>query len=124
MAYCTNCGKETSAKKVCEHCGVKHNKKHNFCTWCGTAFEPNMKVCPNCNEPKRIGSLIGKIFRVLFAVIVIFVGLLYSLLSLLSLPDMIFPAIIILLGGIVILPFSQSFLHRATHSNLQLRKWL
>lgn len=30
MVYCTNCGKESSAKKFCEHCGVKHNKKITF----------------------------------------------------------------------------------------------
>ena len=127
MAYCTNCGKETTAKKVCEHCGVKHQKNHCFCSWCGSPLDPNGKVCPNCKEPKKIGSFIGKIFRVLLAIIILFIGMLYTIVSLISAPDTLLPGIIILLVGIVTLPFSQKLLHKWTHNKLQLRKiikWL
>ena len=48
--------------------------------------------------------------------------MLYTLISLLSLPEALLPAILILLIGIGILPFSQRILHRATHNNLRLRK--
>ena len=122
MTYCTNCGKETSARKICEHCGVKKNKKHNFCEWCGTAFEPNTKVCPNCKEPKRIGSIIGNAFRLLFAIIIIFVGFVYTMSGLLSLPEGLLPGLIVLLIGIAILPSSQRILYKITHNNLQYRK--
>ena len=122
MAYCTNCGKETSAKKFCEHCGVKQNKKHNFCAWCGTEFEVNVKVCPNCKEPKRIGTGIGKLFRVLAAAVILFVGVIYTLTAIISLPEGMVPAIVTLLIGILILPFTQRLFHKATHKHLKLRK--
>ena len=122
MTYCTNCGKETSAKKVCAHCGAKFGKSLKYCAWCGTAFPPDAKTCPSCNEPKRIGTPIGKIFRVLLASIFIFIGVLYGLLSILSLPQMLLPSLLILLVGIAILPFSQKLMHKLTHGNLKLRK--
>lgn len=40
MKYCTNCGKDISGK-ICSHCGVKQNKTHLFCAWCGTAINAN-----------------------------------------------------------------------------------
>lgn len=115
MAYCTNCGKESSAKRVCEHCGVKKNKKHNFCQWCGTELDRKAKTCPNCGEPKKAISFLGKVFQRFFGGFFIFYGLLYMMQSFL-------PALLVLLVGVLLLPSAQMAFRKATHSNLKLRK--
>ena len=68
MAYCTNCGKESS-KRVCPHCGVKAGKTHHFCAWCGTELDEHSEVCPNCKErvrPRKIGMIVSLLFILLF----------------------------------------------------------
>lgn len=53
MKYCTNCGQETK-KKICASCGVKNNKVHKYCGYCGNALDENAGKCPNCgNKTKR-----------------------------------------------------------------------
>lgn len=117
MAYCTNCGKETSAQKVCEHCGVKRNKAHKFCEWCGTAIEPKAKVCSNCGEPKKASSFIGKTVRIILAAFLLLYGLI-------SFGDSAFLALFIALVGILLLPFAQRLFRKATHNNQKLRKMI
>lgn len=117
MAYCTNCGKETSAKKVCEHCGVKKNKTHNFCEWCGTALDQKAKVCPNCQEPKKVGTIVGKAISTFFAV-------LFLILALGSIGESFLAGICFLLFALLLLPFTKGLIRKATHNNMKLRKTL
>lgn len=115
MAYCTNCGKETSAKKVCEHCGVKKNKTHNFCEWCGTALDPNAKICPNCKEPKKSGPAIMRVLGYVFSVMClmwVFSG--YPVAG----------TVCFALVAILALPVTKKVIIKATHNNLNLRKIL
>lgn len=49
MSYCTNCG-YNSEKNICVNCGVKNNKKHNYCYFCGNNLDPNATICPQCKE--------------------------------------------------------------------------
>lgn len=77
MNYCTNCGKE-SKKNVCPHCGVKRDKTHKYCAWCGNELEENAEICPNCKE-RIVKSKAAKIYSVLrwFTPIPILCGMLY-----------------------------------------------
>ena len=43
--YCTSCGAETR-KKLCQSCGVKQDKVHNFCKNCGKPLK-QLKLKPN-----------------------------------------------------------------------------
>lgn len=117
MAYCTNCGKEMTAKKVCEHCGVKKNKTHNFCEWCGTALDQKAKVCPNCQEPKKAGTAVGKAISTFFAV-------LFLILALGSIGQSFVAGICFLLFALLLLPFTKGLIRKATHNNMKLRKTL
>lgn len=56
MNYCTNCGAETHAK-ICTACGVKNNKTHRYCYWCGSEINDNASICTACHESvKNLGS--------------------------------------------------------------------
>lgn len=117
MAYCTNCGKEITAKKVCEHCGVKKNKTHNFCEWCGTALDQKAKLCPNCQEPKKAGTVVGKAVSTFFVVL--------FLISAIGAIGKSFVAVIcFLLLALLLLPFTKGLIRKATHNNMKLRKSL
>lgn len=117
MAYCNNCGKEMTAKKVCEHCGVKKNKSHNFCEWCGTALDPKAKICPNCQEPKKTGTAVGRAVSTFFAV-------LFLILALGSMGQSFVSGICFLLFALLLLPFTKGLIRKATHNNMKLRKAL
>lgn len=52
MRYCTNCGAETN-EKICTACGVKNNKSHNYCYWCGNPINANASICTSCHESVR-----------------------------------------------------------------------
>ncbi len=117
MAYCTNCGKETFSKKVCEHCGVKRNKTHHFCEWCGNALDPKAKACPNCAEPKKSGTFIGKAISTFFAV-------LFIVAALVGIGESLVTGISFLLFGLLLLPVTKDFIRKITHNNMKLRKIL
>lgn len=117
MAYCTNCGKEMTDKKVCEHCGVKKNKTHNFCEWCGTALDQNAKVCPNCQEPRKVGTVVGKAVTTFFAV-------LFLIGAIGAIGQSFVSGICFLLFALLLLPFTQGLIRKATHNNMKLRKTL
>lgn len=117
MAYCTNCGKEMTAKKVCEHCGVKKNKTHNFCEWCGTALDQKAKVCPNCQEPKKVGTVVGKAVSTFFAV-------LFLIGAISAIGQSFVSGICFLLFALLLLPFTKGLIRKATHNNMKLRKTL
>ena len=117
MAYCTNCGKEMTAKKICEHCGVKKNKTHNFCEWCGTALDQKAKVCPNCQEPKKVETVAGKAVSTFFAV-------LFLIGAIGAIGQSFVTAVCFLLFALLLLPFTKGLIRKATHDNMKLRKTL
>ena len=117
MVYCTNCGKEMTAKKECEHCGVRKNKTHHFCAWCAAPLDPKAKVCPHCQEPKKTGTVMGKAVSTVFAA-------LFLILALGAIGQSFVAGICFLLFALLLLPFTKELLQKATHSNLKLRKVL
>lgn len=63
MKYCTNCGQPTK-KKICPHCGVKRNRVHKYCGWCGTELNQHAMICTACNESIK-PSIISRFFDVI-----------------------------------------------------------
>lgn len=115
MAYCTNCGKEMAAKKICEHCGVKKGKGHCFCQWCATELEPNAKECPNCHEPKKSGTKVGKIISSV-------IGILSCVMGIYTFKNSVVTGLCCVLFGLLLLPVVREFIKKFTHNNLTLRK--
>ncbi|MBQ3519667.1 MAG: hypothetical protein IJA31_10145 [Clostridia bacterium] len=109
VKYCTNCGKE-SKNKTCEHCGVKMNKTHLFCMWCGSELSENASICPNCKEKtKPLSSIPGVVLA-----IILFVAALLS--------DPVVLKILLIALGILFLPFMRRILKQKTVGNQKKRK--
>ncbi len=75
MKYCTNCGERTSAKKICDSCGVKMYSTHNFCRWCGNALETNAKKCLVCGEKSKKDFILIPILCYILGIALIIGGL-------------------------------------------------
>ena len=117
MAYCSNCGKESVAKKFCEHCGIKKGQNHNFCEWCGTSIAPQEKNCPSCQEPKKNGTIAGKIIGYFFAVI-------FFIAALGNIGESFVAGVCFLLFALLLSPFANGLIRKATHDNMKLRNTL
>lgn len=118
MPYCTNCGKETS-RKLCQHCGVKMQKTHHYCTWCGTKLDEHATICPNCQEPvhtRKIGTFISVILICLFGVFALF-----SLTAEKNGKTNFSAAIILVIGIVLLLPIVKQSLLKMTHNNKKIR---
>lgn len=117
MRYCTNCGKETNSKKICEHCGIKHNKKHAFCEWCGSPIDAHYRICPNCNEPKKTSSFVCNFFGIIFCVF-------NALASVAYIGKSNICAILFFMVALLLLPITKKQLQKLTHKNHGIRKKL
>lgn len=124
--FCTNCG-APSQKKICPNCGVKRNKTHNFCAWCGLAIDPNAKKCPHCQEPVRT-SVVEKIFTV-FIFIYCFFVFIYAIVGRWGAAEIaeekqiyvVLTRIAYLLAGVTILFATRKIIFRWTHNKYKIR---
>ena len=116
MSYCTNCGKEMTSPKICEHCGVKKDKTHYFCSWCGTLIDANAKICPNCHEPKKNDSAIMKVLCYIFTF--------FCLILAIASTDNLIALLCFLLTAILASPFTKKMLIKTTHKNISHRNLL
>lgn len=66
--YCTSCGAETK-KKLCQSCGVKQDKVHNFCKNCGKPLTPKSSICVNCKERVKGDSAFWSLLNLVFALV-------------------------------------------------------
>ena len=112
--FCTNCGKKTSSKKICENCNVKIGSAHSFCKWCGAELEENAKNCPQCKEKVKNDLLVLKI---LFYV----VGVLFVIVGIVSISNGDYlPGVFFGLFGILLLPIVKDFIKKTTCCNPKL----
>lgn len=109
MKYCTNCGKETTAK-ICPHCGNNAQKAKNFCGWCGHEVDQNAVMCPNCHErlKESFGAKIRKIVGI--AAAVFFLVLAFAFLT----QEAYAAAGLYLILAILLLPITKSLIRKAT----------
>lgn len=110
MKYCTNCGKE-SRKGICENCGVKNNKVHLFCGWCGEQLNANANICPNCKTKIKPGAL-SKIYKIIALLLVPFA---LVLLVLGANSRTKFNGICFIVSTILLLPFVGNFIYSITN---------
>jgi len=105
--YCTNCGQESN-QKICHSCGVKSNKTHNFCAWCGAPIKENASICTNCGEQVNINKipLILKIAHTCLIVLFLMFSTVAGGGSRLCL----------ILAAVVLFPFADRVVKKATHS--------
>ena len=66
--YCTSCGAETR-KKLCQSCGVKQDKVHNFCKNCGKPLPPKASICVNCKERVKGDSAFWSLLNLVCALV-------------------------------------------------------
>lgn len=113
MYYCTNCGKE-SKTKICNHCGVKNNRVHNYCSWCGEKLNEHAAMCPNCKETVKSGCLptVASVLAIPWFIlnIVLFWGFAF-------IEHEVLVAILFLVVAIASIPFIGRFITRKTHNN-------
>lgn len=74
--YCTNCG-ENSNKKICSSCGVKKDKIHKYCKYCGSELNENASICTNCSE--KIQNGFGENLLNVIDYILIIIGILFGI---------------------------------------------
>ena len=118
MAYCTNCGKESS-KKICESCGVKRNATHKHCAFCGAELPEKAALCANCKEPVKGEAIIWNIINILISI-----PLLAILILAIGEGQPIFVIGYLLLSFLLCLPFTKSVIRNATIGKKGLRKIL
>lgn len=122
--HCTNCGEETKGK-VCLKCGVKQNKVHNFCRWCGETVVENAVICPQCGEqikPKAFASIM-KVIAAIVRIPVFSIFLLISFSYLKRAPLWFLILVFIGLAGLILsLPKTTGWIEKITHKKNKLRK--
>lgn len=119
--HCTNCGKETK-KTICEHCGVKKNKTHFYCGWCGESLNEKASICTNCKErvTPTFLSRLGTIISVISCVVAVFVaidGLIQYPAALRKTP------ITILIAAVLFFLMSKGVMRKLTHKKKSLHKF-
>lgn len=107
MYYCTNCGKE-SKTKICNHCGVKNNRVHNYCSWCGEKLNAHAVMCPNCKEAVKKGFF-SKIPSALWIFFCLFMFSGHTFID-----GNIRAGLLYIPSGLVALPFVGRFIKRIT----------
>ena len=118
MAYCTNCGEESS-KKICESCGVKRNTTHKHCAFCGAELPEKAALCTNCKEPIKGESIIWNIINILISI-----PLMAVLFMAIGEGQPILVIGCLLLSFLLCLPFIKSIIRKATIGKKGLRKIL
>ena len=118
MAYCTNCGKESS-KKICESCGVKRNATHKYCAFCGAELPEKAALCTNCKEPIKGEAIIWNIINILLSI-----PLMAVLLMAIGEGQPIFVIACLTLSFALCLPFIKSVIRNTTIGKKGLRKVL
>ena len=118
MAYCTNCGKESS-KKICESCGVKRNATHKYCAFGGAELPEKAALCTNCKEPIKGEAIIWNIINILLSI-----PLMAVLLMAIGEGQPIFVIACLTLSFALCLPFIKSVIRNTTIGKKGLRKVL
>ena len=117
MTYCTNCGKENS-KKICPHCGVKRNKMHKYCEWCGNEIAEKAIICTNCGEKIKGGKIKGFFKLLLVALLLMMLAtLLFSTPVTSPVPSTFF----MLAALILLLPFVKRIIRKYTVGKKRLK---
>lgn len=118
MAYCTNCGEETS-KKICESCGVKRNATHKHCAFCGAELPEKASLCANCKERVKGEPIVWNIINILVSI-----PLIAMLFMAIGEGQPILVIGCFLLSFLLCLPFIKTVIRNATIGKKGLRKVL
>ena len=107
MKFCTNCGKKTVEKKICDKCETEFDTSHNFCKWCGTEISEKDTKCPNCGEKIKKEYILITIVKYIFGVFFILGGLA-------GLGNSLVYALPMILFGILLLPIVKNLIKQIT----------
>ena len=112
--YCCHCGASVASKR-CSACGTKQGNGSGYCAWCGTALELGAAACPVCQEPTKKPSGFVKVLKVALSIF-------FFIMALGIFSDNVLASLLLLLGGVIGLPFFREWIKEKTHENQKMRK--
>lgn len=115
--FCSNCGAETR-QSICQNCGVKNNKVHKFCYWCGAPIDENAYICLTCREKvNAVKPFKLKVGRILL--IILSLGFAGKFLS----DSRFSAAVVFFVAAVLAVPVWRNIIAHATHK-IKLRSLL